>query len=209
MNEYIQENKRSLYVIVGLLFILAIVLFFLVLRPVMTDLDKQKKLNDTKEANIELLKIQLENMKKQFEEEDPEKLVLEGKIPPERNIDEYIRSLQALENKTNSEISNITFVYDSNIDVVETEEEEPEVDHEEIIVGKPDELQVIVVQFTATSPSYDDFINLLKTIEQEERISIVSNLQFNQNASIGETQEDEEDETVSFTIHLTTFYYED
>lgn len=209
MNEYIQENKRSLYVIVGLLFILAIVLFFLVLRPVMTDLDKQKKLNNTKEANIELLKIQLENMKKQFEEEDPEKLVLEGKIPPERNIDEYIRSLQALENKTNSEISNITFVYDSNIDVVETEEEEPEVDHEEIIVGKPDELQVIVVQFTATSPSYDDFINLLKTIEQEERISIVSNLQFNQNASIGETQEDEEDETVSFTIHLTTFYYED
>lgn len=209
MNEYIQENKRSLYVIVGLLFILAIVLFFLVLRPVMTDLDKQKKLNDTKEANIELLKIQLENMKKQFEEEDPEKLVLEGKIPPERNIDEYIRSLQALENKTNSEISNITFVYDSNIDVVETEEEEPEVDHEEIIVGKPDELQVIVVQFTATSPSYDDFINLLKTIEQEERISIVSNLQFNQNASIGETQENEEDEMVSFTIHLTTFYYED
>lgn len=209
MNEYIQENKRSLYVIVGLLFILAIVLFFLVLRPVMTDLDKQKKLNDTKEANIELLKIQLENMKKQFEEEDPEKLVLEGKIPPERNIDEYIRSLQALENKTNSEISNITFVYDSNIDVVETEEEESEIDHEEIIVGKPEELQVIVVQFTATSPSYDDFINLLKTIEQEERISIVSNLQFNQNASIGETPEDEEDETVSFTIHLTTFYYED
>src|SRR5690625_1927936 len=161
MNDYIQENKRSLYMLVGLLFLLAIVLFFLVLRPIMNDLDAQKRTNQAKEADIELLESQLANMKKQLEEEEPEQLVLENKVPSERKIDEYILSLEQLENKTNSEISNIDFVYDSSIEVVddinessEDAEETEESPAEEIILGKPDELQVITVRFTVTSPSF-------------------------------------------------------
>jgi len=212
MNDYIQENKRSLYMLVGLLFLLAIVLFFLVLRPIMNDLEAQKRTNQAKEADIELLESQLANMKKQLEEEDPEQLVLENKVPSERKIDEYILSLEQLENKTNSEISNIDFVYDSSIEVVddinessEDAEETEESPAEEIILGKPDELQVITVRFTATSPSFKDFVKLLETIEQEERISIVSNLEFRQPTAYNA---DDDDETVSFDVHLTTFYYQ-
>lgn len=212
MNDYIQENKRSLYMLVGLLFLLAIVLFFLVLRPIMNDLEAQKRTNQAKEADIELLESQLANMKKQLEEEDPEQLVLENKVPSERKIDEYILSLKQLENKTNSEISNIEFIYDSSMEVLEDEaasNEDPEESEEslaeEVILGKPEELQVITVRFTATSPSFKDFVKLLETIEQEERISIVSNLEFRQPTAYNA---DDDDETVSFDVHLTTFYYQ-
>src|SRR5690625_190754 len=164
MNDYIQENKRSLYMLVGLLFLLAIVLFFLVLRPVIKDLEAQKRTNQEKEEDIELLELQLANMKKQLEEEDPEQLVLENKVPLERKIDEYILSLKQLENKTNSEISNIEFIYDSSMEVLEDEaassedaeesEESEESPAAEVILGKPEELQAITVRFTATSPSF-------------------------------------------------------
>lgn len=198
--------------LVGLLFLLAIILFFFVLRPVMDDLEAQKRTNQAKEADNALLESQLANMKKQIEEEDPEQLVYEQRIPTERKIDEYILSLEELENKTNSEISNIDFVYDSSIEVV-VDSNEPEEDQEEaeestdevIILGKPDELQVITVRFTATSPSFKDFIQLLKTIEQEERISIVSSLEFRQPTDYTGAEDEEE---VSFDLHLTTFYYQ-
>lgn len=215
MNDYIQENKRSLYMLVGLLFLLAIVLFFLVLRPVMKDLEAQKRTNQAKEEDIELLELQLANMKKQLEEEDPEQLVLENKVPLERKIDEYILSLKQLENKTNSEISNIEFIYDSSMEVLEDEaassedagetEESEESPAEEVILGKPEELQAITVRFTATSPSFKDFVKLLETIEQEERISIVSNIEFRQTTDYTSS---EDEERVSFDVHLTTFYYQ-
>lgn len=198
--------------LVGLLFLLAIVLFFLVLRPVIKDLEAQKRTNQAKEEDIELLELQLANMKKQLEEEDPEQLVLENKVPLERKIDEYILSLKQLENKTNSEISNIEFIYDSSMEVLEDEdassedaEDSEESPAEEVILGKPEELQAITVRFTATSPSFKDFVKLLETIEQEERISIVSNIEFRQ-ATDYTSSEDEK--RVSFDVHLTTFYYQ-
>jgi len=201
--------------LVGLLFLLAIVLFFLVLRPVIKDLEAQKRTNQEKEEDIELLELQLANMKKQLEEEDPEQLVLENKVPLERKIDEYILSLKQLENKTNSEISNIEFIYDSSMEVLEDEaassedaeesEESEESPAAEVILGKPEELQAITVRFTATSPSFKDFVKLLETIEQEERISIVSNIEFRQTTDYTSS---EDEERVSFDVHLTTFYYQ-
>src|SRR5690625_6170286 len=107
MNEYIQANKRSLYMLTGLLLLLAIVLFFLVLRPLMQDVDAQERTNEAKREDIQLLETQIKNMKEQLEAEDPDQLVLEEKVPLERKVDEYILSLEKLEDKTNSEISNI------------------------------------------------------------------------------------------------------
>lgn len=204
----------------GLLFLLAIVLFFVILRPLMQDLSSQENAIKAKEADIQLLEAQLESMQEQLTGEDPEQLVLEKKIPMERKLDEYILSLEQLENKTNSQIDQIEFTYDSSFELVgsEVEEKSEESDesvdddgedesavNEEIIQDKLDGMQVMTVRFTATSPSFHEFINLLKTIENEERISIVSNLHFTQPTEydIGEDQED----AVSFNVHLTTFYY--
>src|SRR5690625_3367270 len=99
MNEYIQANKRSLYMLTGLLLLLAIVLFFLVLRPLMQDVDAQERTNEAKREDIKLLETQIKNMKEQLETEDPDQLVLEEKVPLERKVDEYILSLEKLEDK--------------------------------------------------------------------------------------------------------------
>lgn len=215
MNEYFQENKRSLLILISLLFVLVIVLYFLLLRPLMIDLSKQERAIEAKKADIQLLEVQLENMKKELSEEDPKKLVLEKKIPTERKLDEYILSLEQLEKKTKSLIDHIEFTYDSNMGAIETDETDNEEENEyydkestitqEIIQEKPDELQVMTVRFTATSPTFNEFIELLKVIENEERISIVSQLNFRQ-PTVYDLDEDE-DESVSFTVHLTTFYY--
>src|SRR5690625_38339 len=212
MNEYIQANKRSLYMLTGLLFLLAIVLFFLVLRPLMQDVDAQKQTNNAKKVVNKILETQIKNKKEQHEAEDPDQHVLEEKVPLERKVDEYILSLEQLENKTESEISNIEFVYDSTIEIPEAETEETDEDGEEtseeaaedLTDGFADQLQMLTVRFTATSPSYADFIDLLESIEAEERISIVTNLDFNQPTEYTQT---EDDETVSFDIDLSTFYF--
>ena len=54
---------------------------------------------------------------------------MESKIPKERELDDYILSLQQLEVITNSKIEKIEFMYDSNLDDVEKEVENIE-DHQ-------------------------------------------------------------------------------
>src|SRR5690625_4078336 len=145
----------------GLLLLLAIVLFFLVLRPLMQDVDAQERTKAAKREDIQLLETQNKNMKEQHEAEDPDQLDLEEKVPLERKVDEYILSLEKLEDKTNSEISNIEFVYDSNIEIPEEETETTDEDGEKAVEepeenlteGFAEQLKMLTVRFTATSPS--------------------------------------------------------
>lgn len=232
MNDYFQENKRSLFILVSLLFVLAIVLYFFLLHPLLGDLSKQEKNNQSIEKEIELLQAQIDNIDVDHTELDLEQLALEKKIPKKRDLDEYILSLQQLEFITHSEIEQIQFVYDSNLEAIEDEEEQTadeaedddetedlgdEVDSEqedltidaEILEEKPESLHVMTVRLTASSPSYDDFINLLETIEEHERVSIVTNLNFTQPTETDEYFTDDFTETITFNAELTTFYYVD
>lgn len=224
MNEYFQHNKRSLIILAGLLFVLAIVLYFILLRPLLGEISSKEKAVVTKEEEIALLeeKLKIDHIS---EQKSIEELLLEKKIPLERKLDEYILSLYELELVTDSRIERIEFVYDSNLEQVEVEDhrenaEEPspnEEDTEEqesdvtidpiILEEKPEKLQVMTVKVTAASPDFDEFIKLLKLIEEQERISIVSKLDFYQPTEYDVYFNEDPLKTISFEAELSTFYY--
>lgn len=222
MNDYFQDNKRSLLLLAGLLLIFAIVLYFVLLRPLMSELSSNESAITSATDEIAVLEQQLANMDEEITETDVDQLVLEKKIPTERKLDEYLRDIQRLEVMTNSKIEQIQFVYDSNLgeqEKMEDDENEDEMDEleeeveiekveidPEILKEKPENLQVMTVKITAHSPDFNEFITFLETIENEERISIVTNLKLKK-----PTERDiyfEEYETaLGFEIELTTFYF--
>lgn len=226
MNDYLQENKRTLFILFGLLFILAIVLYFILLRPLIADLSSKERAIQNIENEIQLLETKLTSMSEEIKETDVEQLVLENKIPPQRDLDEYILSLQRLEAMTGSKIAKINFVYDSNLDKVEDEEKEntdtkSETDEDEegneveitidpiILNEKPENLHVMTVKVVGASPDFNEFINLLEVIENQERISIVSKLKFIKQTEYEQFFEDDYFETILFEAELSTFYYEE
>lgn len=93
--------------------------------------------------------------------------------------------------------------------VKETADDEEMTLEPTFIFEKPEGLEAISVRVVAASPSYDEFIEFLKAIEQQERLSIVSQLRFDHPTEDDEYFADEPKEDITFEIELTTFYYED
>ncbi|HLS20584.1 MAG TPA: hypothetical protein VK056_02845 [Bacillota bacterium] len=141
MNEYIQTNKRSLILLTLLFFILAVVLYFMLVRPLSADLTKQEKNIVTAKDNIQQLEETLQLLDLTPDDEAFEDLMLEKVIPKERELDEYILSLQQLEVTTESKIEQINFVYDSQI-----------ADHEQIEADEANDTQ----DETESSDEVDD-----------------------------------------------------
>lgn len=237
MNEYYEENKRSLILLAVMLFILALVLYFILLRPLLADYKSEEKKITDLENEIQLLEAQINNLKESSDDVDLEQLILENKVPSERELDEYILALQQLELYTESRIDSIDFTYDSSfqIDVVEevedqsevteepgddadTEGEETETESEEtettqptidpaLLNDKPEQLQVMTVRVSAVSPDFDQLIELLKIIENNERISIVTSLNFTKPTEMDLYFADDPSSIIPFEAELTTFYY--
>lgn len=257
MNEYFEGNKRSLLLLSGMLFVLALVLFFMLLRPLIGDYKREVQQIDSLNEEINLLKAQIKRLEETTEEFDLEQLILENKIPTERELDEYILAIQQLELHTESKIDSIQFTYDSSIATDATEEEseieetedteagdvdeletvdesdesteteesdtidEEVIDEESeeeptaptidpaILSEKPEELHVMTVRISALSPDFDEFIELLKLIENNERISIVTSLNFTKPTEQDIFFEDNPLEIIPFDAEITTFYYKE
>src|SRR5690625_7566243 len=96
----------------------------------MTHLSAKEKALVSVQDEIRTLEQKLENMEIAEPEIDVEQLILENKIPRERELDEYILSLNQLEIITESKIEKIEFVYDSNLENIEAVEEENQKDEE-------------------------------------------------------------------------------
>lgn len=233
MNEYFRENKRALILITVALFILAIVLFFFLLRPLVKDLSSKKDAINSAEGELHILEQKIATYTETNLEYDIDQLVYEKKIPLERMLDEYILSLQRLELITKSKIEKIEFVYDSQFEMDETESEAEELVEQEdellmeendsqnedesevgevvvdpvIMNEKPEELQEMTVKLTAISPDFKEFIEFLKVIENQERISIVTKLYFLRPTEVDTFFAENPLETVPFEVELTTFYY--
>jgi len=247
MSEYFQENKRAFTLLAILFFILAIVLFFVLLRPLLSEVkSKETNIVETKDE-IEQLERQIDTLTTEAEDVDVEQMKLYNKIPQEKELDHYITWLQKLEALTDTKIERIQFVYDSEVDMPEeeveeesetsdaveeelaetelaedeeqsddeevesdeeTETSEPVID-EEIINERPEGLEVIVVNVTGHAKEYEHFIKLLEAIESEERISLVSRINFSQPTDDDITFSDNPNIALSFNIDLTTFYYPD
>src|SRR5690625_97717 len=224
MSDFLEENKRGLLLLLGLFIILAIALYFLFVQPLQADVSSRETGINSKQKEIAALEKKIKEVQAEIETTDIEQLLLNKTIPESRELDEYIISLQKLEHQTDSRIDSIDFLYDSSIadhddkDIVETNEEESEdnEDNEEevdfepdpiIIQEKPDGLEVMTVRVSAKSPTFDDFIELLEVIERQERVSIVSRVQFTSPTGFDEVFADELEEDIPFEIELTTFYF--
>lgn len=245
MNEYFEENKRSLIILAVMLFLLAAVVFFVLVRPLVKDYKAEQNRIEQLKNEIELLEAHIENLQDSSGEVDLKQLMLENKIPRERELDEYILALQQLELHTESRIDSIEFAYDSSFDVDEEEtgqsegeeaeetdseaeleseleggdadEEESEDAEEETDVSidpqllneKPEQLQVLTVKIEALSPDFDKFIELLKIIESQDRISIVTSLRFTKPTEQDLYFSDNPSDLIPFEAELTTFYFAD
>lgn len=90
----------------------------------------------------------------------------------------------------------------------ENDESEDEINVDPVILNeKPEELQIITVKLTAISPDFENFIKLLELIENDERISIVTNLQFNKLTEDDIFLVENPLDIIPFEAELTTFYY--
>lgn len=243
MNEYYEANKRSLILLAIILFLLAVVLYFMVLRPLQTEYKNERNAINDLNHEIQLLEAQIQQLQEASQTTSLEQLILENKIPSERELDEYILALQQLELHTESRIETIEFKYDSNLDVAAEEEQEETSDNEagneerevavesdvneeesdeedeteentvtpdpQLLNEKPDQLQVLTVSIEAISPNFDELIELLKLIENNQRISIVTSLEFTKPAEEAIYFSDDPTDIIPFEAVLTTFYYQE
>lgn len=245
MNEYFEENKRSLLILGALLLLLALSLYFFLVRPVMADYKSEVENIEDLKDEIASLEEEIASIEETLEEDDIEQLLLENKIPTKKELDEYILSIQQLELHTNSKIEEIEIAYDDSLTIDEEEtiedegdiegeeesvEEDADVDYsddetldEESDVGEemdedmgsdslqetPSGLRTMTVSLTAFSPDFDEMLELLRLIEEMERISIVTGLEFEKPSEKDLSFSDNPEETIAFTVKITTFYYEE
>lgn len=238
MNEFYQENKTMLFIFAGFLIITVIVLYFWLVQPLKADLDRTNQNIQNLEDEKVLVTTQINNYDTEEVDIDITELLLEKKIPRNRNLDDYILALQGLEFITNSKIESVSITYDSGSDHIEVEEEveEPVITPEtaEVVEGeeieakteedtpvaepvidpvianeKPESLEVLVVTISAASPNFEEFLHLIEAIENQDRVSILSNLTFLKPTENDVYTSDHEVDTkkIEFTASLTTFYY--
>lgn len=220
MNEFFQENRRVLFGLIILLFILFIVLYFAFLRPLTSDLKGTERAIETIEDEVEGLKVTVEN--EEGEETAWDMVDIRKKVPAEKELDPFLLTLEEIEAVSGSRIENIDFAYDGELpeatlseedaeDGKETEEAENDEEVEEregIDLSEiPEGLRTISVSMTVYSPDYEHFRQFLVEIYKSERIMLVDGLTFEKPAE-SQLLENPKEETISFTIDFLTFYYD-
>lgn len=225
MNNIFEENRNAFLMLSGLLFVLLIVLYFAFISPLLSDLKDERANHIDLQNEIAVLEKQIQQIDETQEELTQEQLELQKKVPLTRELEEIVLILQDIELQSSSLIELIDFYYDSSLP---TPDFSHELDADEVIEGandaegeensdkesqtielkeKPESLQVITISMEITSPSYDDFLQLIKEIEQQERIMSVSKLQFEKTSDF--TVKDEQDELITHKVELMTFYYKE
>lgn len=207
LSNLFQENKKSVLSLLVLLYVLLTVVFFLFYRPNSVDLKSKKAEQKSLTEEIDLLNAQIEQSKAN-EEADKEKQLERAKsLPMTPEVNQMILTLEEIEANSESSLQRIGFFYDGALPELPLEEgtteeasstEKPVINLED----KPENLQVITMDVLVTSPSYNHFHTLVKEIEAQERMMIVSTMNFDQ------TTDDESGQSVSAVITLSTFYYE-
>lgn len=225
MNNIFEENRNAFLMLSGLLFVLLIVLYFAFISPLLSDLKDERANHIDLQNEIAVLEKQIQQIDEIQEELTQEQLELQKKVPLTRKLEEIVLILQDIELQSSSLIELIDFYYGSSLP---TPDFSHEFDADEVIEGandaegeensdkesqtielkeKPESLQVITISMEITSPSYDDFLQLIKEIEQQERIMSVSKLQFEKTSDF--TVNDEQHELITHKVELMTFYYKE
>lgn len=227
MNNTFQEKRGILLALVGLFLVLLVVIYFAFLRPLTGELESKESSLGTLKSDIHSLEKEVLALDQVVESFDMERVVQEKKIPVNRQLEELILLIQEIELVSLSEVETIDFTYDSSLpDTVflqEGEEEDPDgtdtdADTEEVadeegakpaidLSEKPETLEVITIRMEVSSPSYERFQTFITEIEKQERIMLISRLDFDKPAEEELVIADHPDETMTFNLELVTFYY--
>ena len=208
------------------MFVLLMVLYFAFISPLLSDLKEKKSSQVDLQNDIAVLEKKLQQLDESEEEFEQEQLELQKKIPLTRELEEIVLILQEIELHSSSVIEEINFYYDGSLptsdfiheldteEMVEDEdgsegekgenndEKSPTID----LVEKPERLQLITLNMEITSPTYDDFLQLVTEIEQQERIMGVSKVQFETQS---ESVDVETDGSIEAEVELITFFYQE
>lgn len=222
MSNVLNENKRIFTFILVLLFILLVVVYFTLVRP----LERQQ---ESAENNVNTLNDEIAAYEARLENDsggmDVETLLLEKKVPLTPELESFLLTLQEIELVSDSIIDNVRFRYDGELPEsliaedeeiegetpVESGEESLEEDDATVTVAedenKPENLRVITAEIDVRTSNYETFQNFLTEIEKRERITRVDRLEFEKPAELALIENPSEEIVV--TIEVSTFYYEE
>lgn len=233
MNNLFHENKRSALLLLGLVFLLVIVLYFLLVQPLTKELDLTETQLESTEEEVATLQNEISVGENHVDERDIERLRYADQMPLSPELEEIILMLEEIGSVSNSGIETVDFIYDGTLpentiedgeseeidDTEENLETSKEETSEEItkegtdsvidLEEKPENLHVITVNMNVSSPDYEHYRTLIKEIEKQERMMMVSSMEFEKPAE-SELQFDKNpDESITANIEITTFYYEE
>lgn len=231
MKQLFQENRNALIILLGLLFILLFVVFLFFYRPLAGDLAEKEAEEESLMSDLAILEQRLITGEKEGTNDldELDAIRLQGRLPSEEKLDELILILNEIELVSGSLVNSISFGYsgslpdsvipqeeESNNEPVDLEKEieerlNPETSEEEgsiQLTEKPAGLEPIQVTLNVESPDYQHFQLFLKEIEKQERMMIVSSLSFDKPAEEELIFSEEPDETISATVTIMTFYYD-
>lgn len=216
MNNQIQEKKGMFFLLLGLFFLLLIVLYFFLYQPLVNELKVKENQVRTTKNEVDILNVRSEKATTK-DDSNLEQLRLQTKLPMSRELESLILTLEEIEAVSNSRVENISFSYDGSMpesttegENEATEEAENEVTESLIdLEEKPENLHVITISMSVTSPNYDDFQTFIKEIEKQKRMMAVSQLEFEKPAESELLLEKDPDESIILNVAITTFYYEE
>lgn len=235
MNDFFEENKRPLILMVLALLLFSIAIYFFFVKP---EQNKAKRAEDniaSLQEDIKRLEVNLASLEEEQADFDVdiESLLLEKKIPTERKLADYIIDLEKMEASAGAVIQDISFTYETSLEIEETGEDDSsedevtdteededdelanefEVDEaevseatEQLISEMPEEIQAFTVTMTIHVLDFDDFLYFLETVEEQERLSIVTRISLDQPTEVDDL-DPESIEKPTFQVDVTSFYY--
>ncbi|RDW21569.1 hypothetical protein [Oceanobacillus chungangensis] len=124
MNNLFQENKKSFLLLLGLLFILIIVAYFLFYQPMTKELQKQENQKTQLESDIATYHAQLNNADNVASlNKDIEIMKLAKFMPSTPELENFLMTIGEIELLSGSRIYDITFSYDGTLPERTVEEE--------------------------------------------------------------------------------------
>ncbi len=216
------NKNSSLLLVIALLAALLFAFYYYVVLP------KKEELYSTQNT-ISSTRTEIRSMQEQIAKLENEQAIetnifsLRKRLPQSREIDQLLLNIEEIEYVSGTRVLNINFNnYDSlvsesmkqeqtapeeNTDGEEEEGEEKETPISSIDISTlPSELKLITFVLDVEAPDYNSLLTFIEEIENLERIMHIDALNFELPGEESVIQNEEE--TVTVSVQVTTFYHE-
>ncbi|MFD1708772.1 hypothetical protein ACFSCZ_19030 [Siminovitchia sediminis] len=227
MNNLFEERRTLFLLLLGIVFSVLLTGYVWLIQPLSSELKGKKNSHVSLEEEIAVLKAQQQAHQQTA---NADALLLQKKVPLQPELEKLLLSFQELEYTNGSRINQVEFLYDGTepeFDFAEGENgsdsssshnqaQDPESSEErntgtsETTPGqnKPDNLHTVTAKLSVLSPDYEHFIRFVQDVESLERITRVDQLEFFLPAEKDLAFQADSNESVAFTLQVTTFYYD-